>query len=265
MDLPQFFNNVIRRKKIRERDVKIDQQNEAFKIQGELVDRLKQSFYFNIDKIQPEHAFQYIIAIIIAVYLVTRVSIALSHILGLFVGIITCYYFFSKRDIYESSDKDQLEIKLKLIYPPPQYFDIHPDLVRYFYNIREFRNYNPPAYDTALHAVDDFIHIYRDIVDAGVIDCDQNVDVAVNLIQKAVNNIHSVIFTTPIASVTHDKLERSLEVLYSILKNYLDEMVSVCNDQYRKTGSPKKIYLSPVKAKVSKSKHLPFSGFDYYA
>lgn len=265
MDIPQFFNNIIKRKKINERNIKMSQQDEAIKIQDDLVQKLKESFYFNIDKIEPEHLFQYIIVTIISIYLASKSNIQLKHIFGLFIGILISFYFFSQRNIYTLSDKNQLEMKLKLIYPSPQYFDIHPDLVIYFFNIREYRNYNPIAHDSALKAVDDFMHLYRDIITLGVKDCHQNIDEAVELMRHAINNIHSIIHTTPIANITHAKLEESLDVMNSILTKYLDEMVYTCNDQLKKIGNPRRIYISPVKSSISKSIHFPKAGFEFYA
>lgn len=156
-----------------------------------------------------------------------------------FVGILIAgtiiYYRADQKKYTISSMNKELMVKLKTLTPRPQNFHMDPDLINLFYNIRDFKTLNSEAYDQSLIAIDNMLKIVSEI-EQGVYHCKDNLDIVKDQMNKAMNHMHTVIYKTPIPKSVEMKYMQALEALQIILRRHVDNVVDICQRQYKTRG-----------------------------
>ena len=64
------------------------------------------------------------------------------HVIGLIVSILIIYYYNDKNIHTISNMNEELEYQLNTLRPKPEYFHHDANIIKFFYDIREFRKYN---------------------------------------------------------------------------------------------------------------------------
>jgi len=186
--------------------------------------------YSYIKDIPKENLFNYLaigVLIVSFVYYIVKPNL-LAVIAVIVSGLII--WFLNDHRITEITDfNTDLELKLNSL-PETKHLYIDPDLINIFYNIREFRDFNKTAYDFTVQATDNFMKIYRDIVELGTIRCVDNLEVAEEQYKLAMNNLQSIVVTIPPAEVTIKKYQDCLEIFQLIMRRHIDTMAKKCKD-----------------------------------
>lgn len=216
------------------------------------------NLYQIIDQIPKSNLVHYIYIIAILFFLFSFYEIKLNHILVLLLSILIIGYLIQKDfgdfNHYTSLKKDQLKFLNQLCFDgqnwrnfgpkndmnikpmvKESYLYLNPLIVEFFFNIREFTQYNMSAYvDCVLH-VNHVIKLHQDIKQ-GLENPFANVDLAKEEIASALNSLESIIYKLPVSVVSNDKYSHSVKILQSILTKYTIEMEQMCQRINKKRG-----------------------------
>ena len=220
---PQMIKNII------------NQNDKISKLNNKINKTIDNSLYVSLANINSKELFNYFIIIILSIYFFNYINIQFKSVFGIIIGIVIAYIIYNKQVLDISSYNDQLKIKLELIKPTPELFINYPELVEFFYSIREFYDYNRDSFTRCINNIDSFLKIYNDIK-IGIKYCDKNIDVVKLLKKKALNNLHSVIFNLEDNFIIEKKLKKSLTTLQKILNIYLNDMIDICNKDIDNNG-----------------------------
>lgn len=174
---------------------------------------------------------KYLAIMVLVIFVVTKINITLVHIFAIVCGLILLWFLNDKRITQIEDYDEQLDYRLNTLIPRPKNFDMDPDVINFFYNIKEMKDYNQQAYNSAMKYTDELLQLVKDI-DIGVYWCKYNYDVAYQKYVGAMNALHSLIYDTPSATVTLDKYQKALDQLQVILRRHIDHIVKKCNKQY---------------------------------
>lgn len=194
------------------------------------------TWYDFLGNIKKNEWLEYAVLIVFVMFVVTRiVKPTALQVLALIIALIVVYYRIDKRKTIVSDAYDELEYRLKELYPKPENFHMDADLINIFYNTREFRKYHSEGYDESLVAIDNMLKLESEI-EAGVFHCKENLDVMKELLNKALNHYHAIIFKLPVQVFLMRKHKRALNALHVILRRHIDDMSRFCKNYYIKRG-----------------------------
>ena len=216
------------------------------------------NIYQILEQIPKSNLVHYIYIIAILFFVFSFYEVKLNHILVLLLSILIIGYLIQKDfgdfNQYTSLKKDQLKFLNQLCFDgqhwrnfgpkndmnirpmvKQSYLYLNPLIVEFFYNIREFSQYNLSAYvDSVLH-VNQVMKLHQDMKQ-GLEDPFSNLDVAKEEIAQALNSLESIIYKLPISVTTNDKYSQSVKILQSILTKYTIEMEQTCQRINKKRG-----------------------------
>lgn len=212
--------------------------------------KINDSIYVALAAINSKNMFLYIIITLVTLLFFNYLNIKFKSVIGILMGIFISYIVYNKKDLDLSTFKDQLKIKLELIRPKPKHFGPYPELIEFFYSIRDFEKYNQDVFTRCINTVDQLLLIYEGIK-IGIVDCKLNVDIIKDKKRAALNHLHSLIFNTENNRLVEKKLKKALIELHKILNNYEKDMVNICNQQIKDYGySVNKSYIHPIGPKA---------------
>jgi hypothetical protein len=185
-------------------------------------------------------------------------------LIGLFAAVATIYYIHETEKVDINSLNTNLHYKLVSLFEKeniktPQYLYLEPDIINFFYDIRDFRVYNRDSYIGAIKSVDSLLKIKLDLennykyvkipklepqqkfgisakpkVRNNITNFKSNFETAEVLAFRSINYIHSFAISLPVG-VYSEKHERALEIFHLLIKRILDEILHVCK---RSTNDP---------------------------
>lgn len=216
------------------------------------------NLYQILDQIPKSNLVHYIYIIAILFFLFSFYEIKLNHILVLLLSILIIGYLIQKDfgdfNNYTSLKKDQLRFLNQLCFDgqnwrnfgpkndmnikpmvKESYLYLNPLIVEFFFNIREFTQYNMSAYvDCVLH-VNHVMKLHQDIKQ-GLENPFANLDLAKEEIASSLNSLESIIYKLPISVISDNKYSQSVKILHSILTKYTIEMEQMCQRINKKRG-----------------------------
>ena len=214
----------------------IKKQNKKItKINNDINQIIKKSIYVTLSTINSRELFVYILVIIISIIFFNYINIKFKSAVGIVIGLSIAYIIYDKQVLDVSSYENQLKMKLELIRPTPKFFGDYPELIEFFYSIRELYNYNNDSFTNCVKDVDSLLRLYSDIK-IGIKYCDKNIDIVKSFKKKALNNLHSIVFDIENNKIIEKKLKKSLTELQKILDIYLDDMINICNKDIEVNG-----------------------------
>ena len=179
---------------------------------------------------------EYGFIMVIVVFFVTQImKPSWFFFMGIIIAIPIIYFRADQKKNTISTKNKDLMLKLKTLYPKPENFHMDPDLINLFYNIRDFRTLNSEAYDQGLIAIDNMLKIVSEI-EQGVYHCKENLEIVRDQMNKAMNHMHTVIYKIPVPKITVIKFQKSLKALQIILRRHVDNVVDICQRQYKNRG-----------------------------
>lgn len=177
------------------------------------------------------------------------------------VAVVTAFFIiFYENDKTKSSVENLntgLHYKLNSLlenenHSPPVYFYMEPDMINFFYDIRDFRVYNRDSYLSAIKAVDALLRIKKELendykyVQEPKLSGWQNFGDKPKAImenniknhkaifenaeisgQKAINHIHSFTVSLP-EGIYSEKHKKAFEKFHILVKRILDDILRVC-------------------------------------
>ena len=155
--------------------------------------------------------------------------------IGLLIALPLIYVRAEQKKNTISTKNKELMVRLKTLYPKPANFHMDPDIINLFYNVRDFRTLNSESYDQCLIAVDNMLKIVSEL-EQGVYHCGENLDIVRDQMNKAMNHMHTIVYRLPVPKITVIKHQKALKALHIILRRHVDNMVDICQRQYKNRG-----------------------------
>jgi hypothetical protein len=196
--------------------------------------------YDYITKIPKESLFNYLAIFILVVgFVIIFVKPTFILVMGIIAGMLVVWWFNDKRGIKLSGINEELEYRLTVIRPKTNYFYTDPDIINFFYNIREFSEYNIDAYNRTVMSADNVLALHEDMRKGPFI-CADNIESAKKQMLLALNSLQSIIITTPNddqiyekyrPAILRDKHKKSMDILHLLLRRHIDDMYKLCNKQ----------------------------------
>lgn len=113
----------------------------------------------------------------------------------------------------------------------PLFLQYDPDIINLFWNILDFAELHPFAYQSTISSADHFLRIYSDLLKAPTSNCSENKELADHYASETMNHYHSMIFKIPSNRILNDKFERNKKKLHLLLRRKQDEMHDICKKQ----------------------------------
>ncbi len=217
-------------------------------------DYYKNNIYDIIKKLPKYNIIIYIFIVFILFNFFGRLNIRLNEVLVTLVSFVLIY-FLIKKDYtefiqYTHVKKNELNFLHKLMFDKgtwdyerrtnvlvkplntsnKSYLYLNPLLVAFFYNIREYSQYNITSYVNSLLHCNNVIGLeYQSKL--GLNNTYANYTVAIEETQKALNELNSVIYNLPSTLVTYNKFDESVKYLHSLLNQHISNMATVFKNQ----------------------------------
>jgi len=150
--------------------------------------------------------------------------------IGILFGIFFVYYLNDRNESKIDDFNKGLEFKLATIKPRPKLFHTDADLINFFHNIQDFKEYNEAAYADCIKSLDNMLRLHEDLK-IGVIHCKHNYDTARNFADDAMNHFHSFIFSIPSTKFTSEKYQQNLARLQLLTRRHIDDMFQICREK----------------------------------
>jgi hypothetical protein len=197
---------------------------------------MSEGFYQFLQSFEQYDYIEYGFILMVVMFFVTQIlRPSWFFFMGLLMAGGIIYYRIDQKKHTMSSINKELMFRLRSITPKPENFHMDPDIINLFYNIREFKTLNSEAYDQAVIAVDNMLKIVSEI-EAGVYHCKENLDLVREQMYKALNHLHTMIYKVPVPKLIVMKLQRTLKALHVILRRHVDDVVDICQRQYKERG-----------------------------
>ena len=210
-------------------------------------DLYNSNIYDIISKLPKYNIIIYILIIFLIYNFINRLEIRLNEILVWIICIILIY-FLLKKDYtefikYTISKKDQLNFLHKIMFNDytwdyekannllvkpitennKSYLYLNPLLVAFFYNIREFSQYNQSSFvNCLLHSNNVIGFDYQSKI--GLNSEYANYQLAIEEKNKALNELNTIIYTLPNSLQSYNKLKDSTQILHSLLNQHILNM-----------------------------------------
>jgi hypothetical protein len=219
------------------------------------------SRYF--ESISEDQKFYYLIVIVASFWFFnTAYKPQLSFVVAVIVAVVYIYYHNDKTTGDVNELNQQLHYRLNTILrdekkQPPKYFYREPDVINFFYSIRDYRIYNRDSYLKAVNATDNLLMIDENLshdyvyTEKGKLEEWQNFgyiradkqktniqnyrelfELAESLGTKAVNYMYSFVISLP-SPIYQDKFQDSAERFHVIIKRILDGILRHCKKYSR--------------------------------
>lgn len=221
--------------------------------------------FASIAEISYDEWFEYLIVFVAVMFVVTRlIQPTLLQIIALIAAMIVIYYRMDKRHSTTSNAYNEIEYRLKTLYPKPENFHMDSDIINLYYNMRSYRQYHSDGYDQSLVAVDNMLKLISE-VEAGAFHCKENLDIIREQLNKALNHFHAIIFKVPQQAFLIRKHQRAMNALHVILRRHVDDVVRRCTMYYKERGMD--IDFHPITnngPRPDDTQQEDMSGFNFY-
>lgn len=221
-------------------------------------DLYNNNIYDIISKLPKYNIIIYIIIIFIIYNFVGRLEIRLNEILVWIICIVLIYILLKKDYTqfikYTISKKIQLNFLHKIMFedytwsyetesnllvkPISQdnksYLYLNPVLIEFFYNIREYSQYNQSSYVHCLLHCNNVIGFdYQSKI--GLSFEYSNYQVAIEEKNKALNELNTIIYSLPNSLIAYNKFKDSVNILHQILNKHIENMAILFKNNNRIT------------------------------
>jgi len=221
-------------------------------------DSYNTNIYDIIKKLPKYNIIIYIFIVFILFNFFARLNIRLNEVLVTLISFVLIY-FLIKKDYsefieYTQVKKKELNFLHKLMFNDgtwdyerrtnvlikplntnhKSYLYLNPLLVDFFYNIREYSQYNISSYVNSLLHCNNVIG-FEYHAKIGLNNTYANYITAIDEVKKAINELNSVIYNLPSTIVTYTKFDDSIKYLHSLLNQHIVNMGTIFKNKNKHT------------------------------
>jgi hypothetical protein len=183
----------------------------------------------------------------------------ISFVVAIAVALFIIFYDNESNKTNLENDNISLHYKLKCLlknekYPTPSYFYLEPDIINFFYDIRDFRIYNRDSYLNSIRCVDNVLKLKLELendykyamypkpegwqnfgtpvktkIETNIKNHKAIMESAEKMSELAINYIHSFSVSLP-GGIYIDKHKRALEKFHILMKRILDDILRECKN-----------------------------------
>ena len=212
-----------------------EQERESSLLRDDFLENKRTGLYNYFVEIPSTSLFTYFGIFLILFFIINEVKFTGKHIIIIIICALIIFYLNEKRRSTSLTRMQELELKLISIFPKPKFFYLDSGLVELLHSIKEYKQYNPLAYNKLIRILDDFLELTLDI-EKEVDNCTALYDILQNLKDSALNNLHSMIYNIPSDIRAEVKLDDAISSLHYILNFHLEQIRIKCNKKYNKDG-----------------------------
>lgn len=211
-----------------------------------------------VNKLSKENKLTYVAVLLACIWFFNTVFTPdINFIVGIAAAIFIVYYDTDRRENTTEDLNTGLHYKLVSLLKEegqqaPTYFHLEPDMINFFYDIRDFRIYNRDSYIKAIKSTDSLLKIkqelendYRYIQEQGLSGWQNFGDVPKAKIQsniknhksmfeaaeitgqRAINYIHSFVIVLP-GGIMREKHTKAHTKFHILIKRILDDILRSC-------------------------------------
>ena len=162
------------------------------------------------------------------VAILSRYTIELRHIFGIFVGAITIYFLYTNTGTKINQKNSELESKLNSIQkinPKIKWIHKSSHMIEVIYDLKFIYKRNPDDFYNFIQMVDDFFKLKNNIINNNVDNGMDNVDVAKDIMKKVLNTMHSFIMVIPTNPDLDDMIREITDETEEYMQNEIVEMI----------------------------------------
>jgi hypothetical protein len=111
----------------------------------------------------------------------------------------------------------------------PTRLEKYPDIIQLIKNIQDYYYINDNAYIDLLHSLDVFIQLHDQIMFDQMIYCRENLQVAIEFVRNALNNLQSMIYQLKTDPIIMTKFHQDLNNLKTLTDKYVQDMINKCS------------------------------------
>lgn len=179
--------------------------------------------------------FNYIIVIIICIFVFRKYDIQLNFIFGIFIAFLIISYYYQIDYKEDLKNNEIFEEKKKTLIPKTEDLEKYIDIVNYLYSIQELYYDNPQTYINLIESIEKFFKYYEQVkidkklsdVNFGLMERNKN---------KSLNHLSSFIVNLKTNKDLYIKLEKSIDNLEDILLKYQNETYNYYLDNLYEEG-----------------------------
>lgn len=222
---------------------KINQSTKNINTYFDNIDYYNTNIYDILYKIPKYNIIIYILLIFIIYSIINKLNIRLNEIFTFLLCIILIYLLIKKDYTqfiqYTQIKKNQLNFLHKLIYNKDweyanqnnilkpnnnkSYLYLNPVIVDFYYNIREYSQYNISSYvNSIIHSNNVIGYEYQTKI--GIDKEYLNYSMAIEEVKKALNELNSIIYNLPFTQITYVKFNNSIKILHKLLNRHISDM-----------------------------------------
>ena len=212
-------------------DQGVDIQKQVFQQLNSSIDG---SLFSYLQKINRADSICYAVCGVIIVLIWKRLDVSFNTLIGIAIAMIVVYLYNEKQShTVADANRDlmtELETLDNLTGQKHIYLYLEPELIRFWADNVDFRQYAKDAFDRSLKMADLFMNLYYDIQN-GVEQCSADIDVAEDLRRKILNTWNEISFNLPDSQLIRDKHAATLDKLLLIILKLLAETKSHCKQR----------------------------------
>lgn len=212
-------------------------------LQQKGLDSLKQDYlkdkqigiYNYFRQIPKQHLFTYIVIFIILSFLLNELDITFKKIMVILICALFLFYVNEMNKSVFVDEMQETKLKLNTLFPIPKFFYIDSRLIDLVYSFREYKKYNPLAFNKVIKTTDNFLKIVLD-AEKDIGNIYQMIDIMKGLKQEIMNHLHSIIHNTPSDKIAKFKMDNVLDAMHYILNYHMEMMRIKSNKKFEKDG-----------------------------
>lgn len=212
--------------------------------------------YESITETSKLNKFKYLVLIVCSIYIFNKFTVKINYIYGIIFSIMIIYFFIQKDNKSFETSNNNFNKKLlfinKCLYlnenyinkkekdntifttKNHSYFYDYPLFIEFYFNIKEYADYNFKVYRSILHSTNNFLKLYNDL-NIGLENPNANKDVAMQFYKLTMNNYQSFIYSVPCTKVSNDKFNKQMNILYNIFQIYIKNINNICKKKFLNT------------------------------
>ena len=212
-----------------------DQESAGKALKASFLEGQKSGIYNYFVNIPKESLFVYFFVFLVAFFVINELKFTAKHIVIIVAAGLIIFMMNERRRSTSITRMQELELKMTSIFPKPKFFYIDAGIVELIHSIREYKNYNPLAFNKLIRTLDDFLGMTLDI-EKNLQNAFPLYEILQNMKDSALNSLHSMIYNTPSDIRAEVKLDDSLDSLQYILNFHLEQIRIKANIKFKEDG-----------------------------
>lgn len=187
------------------------------------------------DKITPNEMALYSVVFVGIMAYCQHINVSLGSILGIIIsGIVILMLYKYNQEVVIGEEKLH-DLKASYIKPMPQNIQKYEDITDFMFSIQEFYDYNPQVYEHLVETIDTFLEVYENCMLDGSL-AGGSYSIAERHKQIILNDIHSIIYTSPASKLVTHKIDDSIAKMEELMNNYLYAIFEKNQDYLKEHG-----------------------------